>query len=48
MDIQEKSFIESQVANKAKQPTIAYVLWFFLGTLGVHRFILAKQVLPSG
>ncbi|MEL0537287.1 TM2 domain-containing protein [Staphylococcus debuckii] len=42
MDIQEKSFIESQVANKAKQPTIAYVLWFFLGTLGVHRFYFGK------
>ncbi|RZI01250.1 TM2 domain-containing protein [Staphylococcus condimenti] len=42
MDIQAKSFIESQVANKAKQPTIAYVLWFFLGGLGGHRFYFGK------
>ncbi|MDY5060411.1 TM2 domain-containing protein [Staphylococcus simulans] len=42
MNLQEKSFIESQVANKAKQPMIAYVLWFFFGSLGGHRFYFGK------
>jgi TM2 domain-containing membrane protein YozV len=29
-------------AVQAKDTTIAYVLWFFLGSLGVHKFYLRK------
>ena len=30
-------------ANK-KSPLIAYILWFFLGALGVHRFYLKRNM----
>jgi len=30
--------------GEAKSPTLAYLLWFFLGTLGAHRFYLGAFV----
>jgi TM2 domain-containing membrane protein YozV len=30
--------VESEVKNKGKSKGIAYLLWFFLGSLGGHRF----------
>jgi TM2 domain-containing membrane protein YozV len=38
----EKMLIEQRVANDAKSPVVAYLLWFFLGQLGIHRFFLNK------
>jgi len=29
--------------NEGNNITIAYVLWFFLGMVGAHRFYLGKQ-----
>ena len=36
----EKILIEQRVANEAKSAGVAYLLWFFLGGLGAHRFYL--------
>lgn len=42
MNLNEKSYIEQQVANRSKSTGIAYVLWFFLGGFGGHRFYFGK------
>ncbi|ULG72416.1 TM2 domain-containing protein [Macrococcus brunensis] len=42
MNIHESSFIESKVANNKKSPVVAYLLWFFLGGFGGHRFYFGK------
>lgn len=34
------SMVESEVQRKKKSKVILYVLWWFLGYLGVHRFYL--------
>jgi TM2 domain-containing membrane protein YozV len=34
--------IEQRVTNEAKSTGAAYLLWFFLGTLGAHRFYLGR------
>lgn len=34
--------IEQRVTNEAKSVGAAYLLWFFLGTLGAHRFYLGR------
>jgi TM2 domain-containing membrane protein YozV len=36
------SLIEQRVANDGPSPVVAYLLWFFLGLLGGHRFYLGK------
>lgn len=38
MNLDEKMYIEQQVINRSKSTVVSYVLWFFLGGLGVHRF----------
>ena len=35
--------VESKVANDGKSPLLAFVLWFFFGWLGAHRFYLNKS-----
>ncbi|PNZ40096.1 TM2 domain-containing protein [Mammaliicoccus vitulinus] len=42
MNLDEKSYVEQQVANRSKSLVISYVLWFFLGALGGHRFYYGK------
>ena len=42
MNLDEKSYIEQQVANRSKSTGIAYLLWFFLGSFGGHRFYFGK------
>ena len=37
---QDQMLIEQRVANESKSVFGAYVLWFFVGFLGVHRFYL--------
>jgi len=32
--------IQQEMETKSKQPLIAYLLWFFLGSFGGHRFYL--------
>ena len=35
--------VESKVANDGKSPLLAFVIWFFFGWLGAHRFYLNKE-----
>lgn len=42
MNLDEKSYIEQQVTNRSKSTVIGYVLWFFLGSFGGHRFYFGK------
>lgn len=35
---QQLSMIQSEMNNKQKSKGTAYALWFFLGTLGGHRY----------
>lgn len=42
MNIDEKTYIEQRVANNSKSTGVAYLLWFFLGGFGAHRFYLGK------
>ncbi|NWK83554.1 TM2 domain-containing protein [Staphylococcus sp. GSSP0090] len=42
MNLEEKSYIEAQVASKAKGIGIAYIFLIFLGGFGAHRFYLGK------
>jgi TM2 domain-containing membrane protein YozV len=43
LSTQEQILIEQRVTNDAKSAGVAYLLWFFLGTLGVHRFYLGRK-----
>ena len=36
---------EAKVANEKKSVGLPYVLWFFLGTLGIHNFYLGRILL---
>ncbi|CAN7311636.1 TM2 domain-containing protein [Mesorhizobium caraganae] len=38
LSTQEQILIEQRVTNEAKSAGVAYLLWFFLGGLGAHRF----------
>ncbi|GEQ06193.1 MULTISPECIES: TM2 domain-containing protein [Staphylococcus] len=42
MNIDERAYIEQRVANNSKSTGVAYLLWFFLGGFGAHRFYLGK------
>ena len=42
LSTQEQILIEQRVTNEAKSVGAAYLLWFFLGTLGAHRFYLGR------
>ncbi|ETD88999.1 TM2 domain-containing protein [Rhodobacter capsulatus] len=35
--------VEQRLANDKKSTLVAYLLWFFLGGFGVHRFYLGKS-----
>ncbi|MBV7547030.1 TM2 domain-containing protein [Pseudomonas sp. PDM26] len=40
--LQAEMSIEQKVANAQKSTGVAYLLWFFLGGFGGHRFYLGK------
>lgn len=42
LSTQEQILIKQRVTNEAKSPGVAYLLWFFFGTVGAHRFYLAR------
>ena len=42
LDTQKQILIEQRVTNDAKSPLLAYLLWVFVGGLGIHRFYLGK------
>lgn len=43
LSTQEQILIEQRVTNDAKSPVVAYLLWFFLGGFGAHRFYLGRS-----
>ena len=42
LSLDEKMYVESYVENNKKSMLLAYLLWFFLGSFGVHRFYLGR------
>ena len=42
LNTQQQMLVEQRVTNDAKSTGVAYLLWFFLGSLGAHRFYLGK------
>lgn len=42
LSTEQAMLVEQRLANEKKTAGIAYVLWFFFGGLGVHRFYLGK------
>jgi TM2 domain-containing membrane protein YozV len=42
LSTQEQILIEQRVTNEAKSAGVAYLLWFFFGALGAHRFYLGR------
>lgn len=42
LSVQEQMLIEQRVTNEAKSAGVAYLLWFFTGGLGGHRFYLGR------
>ncbi|WP_091950306.1 TM2 domain-containing protein [Phyllobacterium sp. YR620] len=38
----EQILIEQRISNDAKSMFAAYLLWFFLGGFGIHRFYLGR------
>jgi hypothetical protein len=39
---QQLSVLSSEMEKYKKSTGLAYVLWFFLGTLGIHKFYIGK------
>lgn len=39
---QQQLLVEQRVTNEKKSTGVAYLLWFFLGYLGGHRFYLGR------
>lgn len=37
-------WIEQRVANESRSALVAYLLWFFFGMFGAHRFYLGRWV----
>src|SRR5690625_2339690 len=42
LDEKQLSIVQSEMENKKKSMVVAYLLWFFLGGLGGHRFYIGK------
>jgi TM2 domain-containing membrane protein YozV len=46
-DTNRQLVIDATVESARKSTLVAYLLWFFLGGLGVHNFYLGKPVLAG-
>ncbi|WP_307389713.1 TM2 domain-containing protein [Bacillus horti] len=42
LDTKELMLLESEVRSKSKNMVVAYLLWWFLGYFGGHRFYMGK------
>ncbi|WP_059041837.1 MULTISPECIES: TM2 domain-containing protein [Paenibacillus] len=42
LDTRELLLLESEVKNQGKNMFVAYILWYFLGIFGGHRFYMGK------
>lgn len=38
----DRILINTEIEARGKKAVVAYLLWFFLGTFGAHRFYLGK------
>lgn len=41
----ELSIVDSELAKRKKSTALAYVLWFLLGGLGIHKFYIGKTAI---
>lgn len=41
---EEKILVNSEISNGKKSVGIAYLLWFFLSSLGIHRIYLGRKM----
>lgn len=42
-NLEELNYIENYVDNQSKSSILTWLLWFFLGTFGAHRFYHGKM-----
>lgn len=42
LDTKELLLLESEVKNRGKSMIVAYILWYFLGLFGGHRFYMGR------
>ncbi|MBP3965918.1 TM2 domain-containing protein [Paenibacillus lignilyticus] len=42
LDARELLLLDQEVRNQGKNMLVAYILWFFLGSFGAHRFYMKK------
>ena len=42
MDEKQLAIVQSELEHKKLSTVVAYLLWFFLGTFGAHRFYVRK------
>src|SRR5690625_3292477 len=42
LDEKQLSIVQSEMENQKKSMVVAYLLWFFLGGAGAHRFYIGK------
>ncbi|MCE6951557.1 TM2 domain-containing protein [Cereibacter sphaeroides] len=42
LTVQQQMLVEQRLANDKKSTLVAYLLWFFTGGLGGHRFYLGR------
>ena len=40
----QMTVLNSEMEKHKKSPGLAYVFWFFLGTLGIHKFYIGKTI----
>ena len=44
LNTEQEMLIETRIANEQKSVLVAYLLWFFLGIVSLHRFYLGRPV----
>lgn len=42
MDAKQLAIVQSELESHKKSTLVAYLLWFFFGSLGIHRFYIGK------
>ncbi|MFC5652752.1 TM2 domain-containing protein [Paenibacillus solisilvae] len=42
LDARELLLLDQEVKNHGKNMVVAYLLWFFIGSFGAHRFYMKK------
>lgn len=42
LSTEQQMLVEQRLANEKKSTGVSYLLWFFLGSLGAHRFYLGS------